>query len=98
MNIEELAAPNAERPMTIRLSKKQLQSAAMAAELACKANWKRLLPQAKATFSAVPGEELAKMEGNVHRLAGAVQMRYHLSRQEADQQVKTFFEQNAPAA
>lgn len=98
MNIDELAAPTSELPLTIRRSKKQLQSAALAAELASKANWKRMLPQAKATWPAVPGEELAKMEGNIHRLAGAVQLRYHLSRQEADRQVQAFFAEQEVAA
>jgi len=38
----------------------------------------------------LPHEELVQVDGNFHRLAGLVQMRQQVSREEADQQVKAF--------
>ncbi|MGQ0700039.1 MAG: hypothetical protein ACT4PZ_17565 [Panacagrimonas sp.] len=73
-------------------TRKQVQAAEMADQAAVLARWKGLLPDAGTTWPKVPQEELLLVRGNVHKLAGVVQLRYKLSRQDADSQVKSFME------
>jgi len=80
------------------LSKRQIKSAAFANERLTRQTWKSLLPDARALWTKVPPEDLARVQGNIHALAGLVQLRYHTNRQDADQQVQKFFLDHAPAA
>ena len=79
-------------------TKSQLRAAANAEVLARISGWKNLIPAAKAQWGKLDAIELTRAEGNPHVLAGLVQMRYQLGREEADRQVKAFFEKNASAA
>lgn len=74
------------------LSKRQIKAATLANERLTRLRWKELLPDAKARWSKVPAEDLARVNGNVHLLAGLVQLRYHASREDADLQVQQFFQ------
>lgn len=71
-------------------TRKQIQTAAMAEQSDVRTRWKNMLPDARTTWPKVPAEELVLVRGNVHKLAGMVQLRYRISREEADLQVKTF--------
>lgn len=57
-----------------------------------KGQWKQLLGKAKTTWGKLTDDELLKIEGNAQRLAGLVQERYGATRDEAEAQVKKFFE------
>lgn len=79
-------------------TKNQLKAAALAEARAVKAQWRTLIADAKATWAKIHPQELASVEGNFHRLAGLVQMRYQVSREESDRQVNAFFDAHrAPA-
>lgn len=56
--------------------------------------WKQLAGKAKATWGDLTDDELTKVEGNAERLAGLVQERYGRSREEAEREVKAFFDEN----
>jgi uncharacterized protein YjbJ (UPF0337 family) len=58
----------------------------------CESNWQEQIGAAKTTWSKLTEEELIKSEGNEHKLAGLVQGRYGISRDEANKQVKGFIE------
>jgi hypothetical protein len=81
----------AARPM----SKRQIKASALEDERAANKRWKTMLPDAKVAWAKVSSEELAKVNGNVHVLAGLIQLRYHTSRQDADQQVQLFLSQHS---
>lgn len=89
----EATAPAAPAPYVAR-TRKQIQTAELAEQAAVRDRWKNLLPDARSNWPKVPAEELLLVRGNVHKLAGMVQLRYQLSRQEADLQVKTFMDQH----
>lgn len=55
-------------------------------------NWQESIGSAKETWSKLTEEELVKSEGNEHKLAGLVQGRYGLTRDEANRQAKEFIE------
>ena len=57
-----------------------------------KGQWKQLIGKAKTTWGKLTDDELLKIEGNAQRLTGLVQERYGASREEAEKQVKKFFE------
>lgn len=57
--------------------------------------WQEQIGTAKNTWSRLTEEELEKSEGKQHQLAGLVQGRYGLTRDEADKQVKDFIEKFA---
>lgn len=57
-----------------------------------KGQWKQLVGKAKTTWGKLTDDELLKIEGNAQRLTGLVQERYGSSREEAEKQVKKFFE------
>lgn len=78
----------------IARTRKQVQAAEMAEQAAVLTRWKNLLADARTTWPKVPPEELSLVRGNVHKLAGMVQLRYQLTRQDADLQVKTFMDQH----
>ncbi|SEQ00201.1 hypothetical protein SAMN04488038_10343 [Solimonas aquatica] len=80
-------------------TKNQLRAAAQAEARAVKEQWLSLLAPAKATWAKLHPQELAGVEGNFHKLAGLVQLRYQLSREESDRQVNAFFDTHrAPLA
>lgn len=92
------AAPPKVRRAPGTPTKNQLRTIALAEARAHVAKWKTLIPTANATWNKLHAADLGRTEGNVHMLAGLVQMHYQVSRQEADRQVKAFFDQYAPAA
>ena len=57
-----------------------------------KGQWKQLIGKAKTTWGKLTDDELLKIEGNAQRLTGLVQERYGASREDAEMQVKKFFE------
>jgi len=59
-----------------------------------KGQWKQLKGKAKAAWGDLTDDELTQVEGNSERLAGLVQERYGRTREEADREVKDFFDQN----
>lgn len=60
-----------------------------------KGKWKQHVGAAKIAWGKLTEDELLKLEGHQDRLAGAVQERYAITRDEADRQVKDFFEKLA---
>lgn len=80
------------------LTRKQTRSNAMLATRALQLKWKTLIPEARTVWSKIHPEELATVQGDFHRLAGLVQMRYRVSRLEADQQTKSFLDKHYPPA
>jgi len=62
-----------------------------------KGQWKQLLGKAKTTWGKLTDDELLKIEGNAQRLTGLVQERYGATREDAEKQVKKFFEGVADA-
>jgi uncharacterized protein YjbJ (UPF0337 family) len=61
-----------------------------------KGKWKQHVGAAKIAWGKLTEDELLKLEGHQDRLAGLVQARYAISRDEADRQVKSFFETLTP--
>jgi uncharacterized protein YjbJ (UPF0337 family) len=56
-----------------------------------KGQWKQQVGAAKIAWGKLTEDELLKAEGRQEKLAGLVQERYAISRDEAEKQVKTFF-------
>lgn len=79
-------------------TKNQIRATANADARAVKAKWKTLIAEAKSVWEKIPVEDLAQVEGNFHRLAGLVQLRYQIGREETDRQVKEFFAKHYPGA
>lgn len=59
-----------------------------------KGKWKQQVGAAKIAWGKLTEDELLKLEGHEQKLAGLVQERYAITRDEADRQVKSFFEKN----
>lgn len=78
-------------------TRKQVQAAEMATQAAILSRWKGLLADAHTTWPKLPSEELAQVRGNLNKLAGMVQLRYQLNREEADLQVKSFMDRHPVA-
>lgn len=55
--------------------------------------WKRQVGAAKIAWGKLTEDELLKAEGHQHKLAGLIQERYAITRDQADKQVKSSFEQ-----
>ncbi len=91
------AAPKVRRPPGSP-TKSQLRALANAEAQARVAKWKTLIAVAGATWSKLHTVELNRSNGDVNVVAGLVQMHYRISRQDADAQVKAFFDQHMPAA
>lgn len=72
-------------------TRKQATASLLAKGLADKAQWKTLIGEAHNTWPQVSAAELAASEGNIHALAGLVQLRHRVSRELSDQQVTAFF-------
>lgn len=76
-------------------ARKQTMAALLAQGMATKLRWKKLVADARLTWPAVSTDELARVQGDVSTLAGIVQLRCRLSREESDRQVKAFFDRHA---
>jgi uncharacterized protein YjbJ (UPF0337 family) len=59
-----------------------------------KGKWKQHVGAAKIAWGKLTEDELLKAEGHQEKLTGLVQERYAITRDEADRQVKSFFESN----
>ena len=59
-----------------------------------KGKWKQHVGAAKIAWGKLTEDEFLKAEGQQEKLAGLVQERYAITRDEADRQVKSFFETN----
>lgn len=57
-----------------------------------KGKWKQQVGAAKIAWGKLTEDELLRLEGHEQKLAGLVQERYAITRDEADKQVKSFFE------
>jgi uncharacterized protein YjbJ (UPF0337 family) len=57
-----------------------------------KGKWKQHVGAAKIAWGKLTEDELLKAEGHQEKLTGLVQERYAITRDEADRQVKSFFE------
>ena len=57
-----------------------------------KGQWKQLVGRAKSAWGKLTDDELLQVEGNAQRLTGLVQERYGTTREEAESQVKKFFD------
>lgn len=82
-------SPAAPAPTVLR-TRSQLQAAAVVELAQAMATWKRRIPSAQLRWPKLDPIDLVQAKGNTHRLAGLVQLRYKLSREEADQQVAEF--------
>ncbi len=56
--------------------------------------WKQKLGAAKVAWSKLTNDELLRSEGHAQKLAGLVQERYAITRDEAEQQVKQFLDKD----
>lgn len=56
--------------------------------------WKQLAGKAKVAWGDLTDDDLAKVEGSAERLAGLVQEKYGRTREEAEREVKEFFDNN----
>ncbi|NYT83072.1 CsbD family protein [Alcaligenaceae bacterium] len=56
--------------------------------------WKQLSGKAKAVWGDITDDELTRINGNAQQLAGLVQERYGRTREEAEREVKEFFDKN----
>ncbi len=59
-----------------------------------KAQWSKRISAAKLAWSKLSEAELLKSEGHEQKLATLVKERYSVSQEEADKQIKRFFETN----
>ncbi|MDP1539409.1 MAG: CsbD family protein [Moraxellaceae bacterium] len=59
-----------------------------------KGQWKQQVGAAKIAWGKLTDDELLKVEGHAQKLAGLVQERYAITRDEADKQVQDFFDKN----
>ncbi len=59
-----------------------------------KGKWKQQVGAAKIAWGKLTDDELMRLDGHHDRLIGLVQERYAITRDEADRQVKSFFEAN----
>lgn len=58
--------------------------------------WKQQVGAAKIAWGKLTEDELLKLEGHQDKLAGLVQERYAITRDEAEKQVRDFFDSNRP--
>ena len=57
-----------------------------------KGQWKQVKGRAKETWGRLTDDELLRVEGNADRLAGLVQERYGVTREEAGKQIDKFLD------
>lgn len=70
------------------------QSQAMPSVDEVKGKWKQQVGAAKIAWGKLTEDELLKSEGHTQKLAGLVQECYAVTRDEADKQIKNFFDKN----
>ncbi|HEV3428473.1 MAG TPA: CsbD family protein [Paraburkholderia sp.] len=58
--------------------------------------WKQMIGKAKAAWGELTDDELTKAEGHLDRLAGLIQERYGKTRDEAEREVKRWFDAHRP--
>ncbi|MCC8405885.1 CsbD family protein [Paraburkholderia sp. MMS20-SJTN17] len=56
--------------------------------------WKQLIGKAKAAWGELTDDDLTRAEGRAERLTGIIQERYGKTREEAQQEVRRFFDAN----
>jgi uncharacterized protein YjbJ (UPF0337 family) len=56
--------------------------------------WKQMVGKAKAAWGELTDDELTQADGNAERLAGLIQERYGKTRDEAELEVRRFFDAN----
>ncbi len=61
-----------------------------------KGKWKQQVGAAKIAWGKLTEDELLRLEGQQQKLSGLVQERYAITRDEADKQVKAFFDKQKP--
>ena len=59
-----------------------------------KGKWKQHVGAAKIAWGKLTEDEFLQLEGQEQKLTGLVQERYAITRDEADKQVKAFFDKN----
>ena len=59
-----------------------------------KGKWKQQVGAAKIAWGKLTEDELLKSEGKHQKLAGLIQERYAITRDEAEKQVKQFLDKN----
>jgi uncharacterized protein YjbJ (UPF0337 family) len=57
-----------------------------------KGKWKQQVGSAKVAWGKLTEDELLQSEGHAEKLAGLVQERYAITHDEAEKQVKSFFD------
>ena len=60
-----------------------------------KAKWQQQIGAAKVAWGKLTDDELLQSEGHAQKLAGLVQERYAISRDEAEKQVQRFLARNS---
>jgi hypothetical protein len=78
----------------LRRSRKQVEAASAAQEAEMLRRWRVALPLAGTTWTRLSPDELRTSRGNVHKLAGLIQLRYQTTREESDRQVAAFIKAN----
>jgi uncharacterized protein YjbJ (UPF0337 family) len=56
--------------------------------------WKQLTGKATAAWGELTDDELTRTEGNAERLAGLIQERYGKTKEQAEKEVRDFFDRN----
>ncbi|MGV2289241.1 CsbD family protein [Trinickia sp. YCB016] len=56
--------------------------------------WKQLIGKAKSAWGELTDDEITKAEGRADRLTGLIQERYGKTREEAEREVRRFFDTN----
>lgn len=74
-------------------SPKQMQQS-MPSSDALKGKWQQQVGAAKVMWSKLTDDELLRLEGEEQKLAGLVQERYAVSRDEAARQARNFFDKH----
>ena len=59
-----------------------------------KGEWKQQVGAAKIAWGKLTDDELLQTEGHAEKLAGLVQERYGIARDEAEEQVEAFLDKN----
>jgi uncharacterized protein YjbJ (UPF0337 family) len=60
--------------------------------------WKQLVGEVKVRWGKLTDDDLARIEGDADKLAGAVQERYGVTREQAADQVRKFTERQQRAS
>jgi hypothetical protein len=78
----------------LRRSRKQLQAEEVARVALIQKRWSAAVPKASTLWSRLSPDELRLSRGNVHKLAGLIQLRYGTTREDSDSQVAAFMKDN----